>query len=418
MSIAAALSKGLARVTRDHYKEKKRQERGRRVSYRAWRAPRPILKDAVFNAMPEAIGRASGGGSLPFTVRQLYYQIRPLLADAVDRDLEYAYFTPPLVTEYEQEHGPIPGLLYDARGNLREPHSGIAVPLGTIGVGGYTIPDWTFNKVLYVEKEGFSGIFEAAKLAERYDLAIMGSKGYATRAAKQLAARASHGGCTVLVLHDCDHDGYEIGRTLAEKTRTSWQSIDVIDIGLSVADVASMNLAAEGVSMRKRPSWKFRSRLTPEEQEFFLANHLRTEINAMASDQLIDFVEMKLEEHGLTKKVVPPADVAGEKFLEVSKERLTVTAEKLTARALKDTLGVTLDDLNRLALRVLMKDYGTPKGFYTRMGHDLNNGQREQSWRAYTEDKAENHSQKAARAKKQAVLEALAKKLVAQSTSR
>ena len=411
MSIAEALSKGLGRVTRDHYKEKKRQERGRRVSYRAWREPRPILKYAVFEAMPEAIARASGGGSLPFTVRQLYYQIRPLLTSATDRELDYAYFTPPLVTEYEQEHGPILGLLYDARGNLREPHTGRVVPLGTAGVGGYAIPDWTFNKVLYVEKEGFSGIFEAAKLAERYDLAIMGGKGYATRAAKQLAARAAYGGCTVLVLHDCDHDGYEIARTLAEGTRTSWHIIDVIDVGLSVADITSMGLATEGVSIRKRPSWQFRSRLTPEEQEFFLTNRLRTEINAMSSDQLIDFVEMKLKEHGLTSKVLPPEDVAGDEFLEMSKEPLTEAAEKLVARALKEALGVTLEDINKQALTMLLKGYGTPKGYYKRMGHDLNNGQREQSWRAYTEGKAVTHSRKRVRAKKNAVLSALAKKL-------
>ncbi len=418
MSIATALSKGLARVSREHYKEKKRQERGRRGSYRAWKAPEPILKDAVFEAMPEAIAQASGDGALPFGVRTLFYKIRPLIAGEVNKELQYSYFTPPLVTEYEEENGPIPGLYYDPRGNMMEPHTGTSVPLGTTAVSGYTIPEWLFNKVLYVEKEGFGPVFEATKLAERYDMAIMGGKGYATRAAKDLLAAAERENITVLVLHDCDVEGYEISRTLTEATRTSWHTIDVIDIGLSVADVTAMSLATEGVSMRKRPPWEFQLRLTAEEKEFFLTNRLRTEINAMASDQLINFVETKLEEHGLTEKVVPPADVARDKFLEVSKERLTDAAGKLAARALKETLGVTLDDLNRLALQMLMKDYSMPKGFYTRMGHDLNNGQREQSWRAYAEGKAEGHSQKAVRAKKGAALEALAKELLARLTSR
>ena len=410
LNIAEALAKGVARVTRAHYREKKRQERGR-VSYRSWRAPRPVLKDAVFKAMPEAVARASGGGGLPVGAKQVHYKIRPLIAGEVDRELRYEYFTPALLTEYEELNGPIPGLYYDPRGNLAEPHTDVTVPLGTQAVSSYAIPDWTFNKVLYVEKEGFGPLFRAAKLAERYDMAIMGGKGYATRAAKDLLAAAERHEITVLVLHDCDVDGYEIGRTLSEETRTSSHAIDVIDIGLSVADVQALGLETEGVVMRKRPPWEFRSRLTPEEQEFFLTSYLRTEINAMSSDQLINFVEMKLEEHGLTEKVVPPEGVAGDEFLEVSTELLTAAAEKLTARALKDTLGVTLDDLNRLALKVLLEEYGTPSGYYTRMGHDLNNGQREKSWRAYAEGKAENHSQKTARVKKKVVLEALAKKL-------
>ena len=412
LNIADALAKAITRVTRDHYKEKKRLERGR--SYRAWRAPSPILKDAVFEAMPEAIAQASGDGALPFGVRTLFYKIRPLIAGEVgDKELQYSYFTPPLVTEYEDMNGPIPGLYYDPRGNMVEPHTGTSIPLGTTAVSDYAIPEWLFNKVLYVEKEGFGPVFKATQLAERYDMAIMGGKGYATRAAKDLLAAAEREDITVLVLHDCDVEGYEISRTLMEATRTSWHAIDVIDIGLSLADARAMGLATEPVSRRKRPPWAFQSRLTPEEEEFFLTNRLRTEINAMASDQLINFVETKLEEHGLTEKVVPPENVAGDKFLEVSEERLTIAAERLTARALKDTLGVTLDDLNRLALRVLMEDYGAPKGFYTRMGHDLNSGQREKSWRGYAEGKAQSRSQKAVRTKKKAVLETLTKKLVA-----
>ena len=108
--------------------------------------------------------------------------------------------------------------------------------------------------------------------------------------------------------------------------------------------------------------------------------------------------------------------MAGDEFLEVSRERLTEAAGRLTARALKDTLGVTLDDLNRLALKMLLKGYNPPKGFHTRMGHDLNNGQREQSWRKYTEGKADSRSQKTVRAKKKAILETLAEKLVAANT--
>ena len=68
-------------------------------------------------------------------------------------------------------------------------------------------------------------------------MAIMTSKGYAVRAAKQLLARATTKEITILCAHDCDIYGFEIARTLAEETRTSkGLTVKVIDLGLQVAD--------------------------------------------------------------------------------------------------------------------------------------------------------------------------------------
>lgn len=415
MSIAEALAKSIAHVARDHYKEKKRLERGHRRSYRGWTAPRPVLKDAVFEAMPQAIARASSNGALPFTVRQLYYQIRPLI-QGVDRELDYAYFTPPLVTEYEEMNGPIRGLMYDARGHLvgpagRHPPCPACgrslpqdlIPLGTAAVQAYAIPQWDYKAILYIEKEGFGPIFEATHFAERHDIALMMGKGYAVRAAKTLLKAARGHDITVLVLHDCDLDGYEIARTLAYGTRTTrFHHVDISDIGLRVADVTGMGLETERVSMRKAPSWQFERGLTSEERDFFLGQRLRTELNAMTSEQLIEYVERKLEEHGLTSKVVPPEDVVVTEFKAASEEPLRRAAQALVRRALKENLGIAVDELNEEALRLLCAGQ-EPGVFYKEMVTDLNDGDREMSWRVYVAEKAGQHIEKWAKKKGKAV---------------
>ena len=387
MNIAEALSKGIARVAKDHYKEKKAEERGQRA-YRSWSRPRRSVKDAVFAAMPEAIRLASGGGTLPFAVRQLFYQVRPLIQGASDRELDYAYFTPSLVAAYEEDYGPIPGILYDARGTFQEPHEdGQRVAMGTSGVAAYTLPDYTFNKVLYVEKEGFDGVFKAAKLGERYDLAIMYGKGYAVRAAKELLALASDQDISVLVLHDCDIDGYEIARTLGEATRTAPDHyIDLIDIGLSVADVEEMDLQTEYAYRRRQPSYEFRHRLTAKERQFFLDTSRRTELNALTAPQLVAFVERKLEEHGIDDKVVPPEERVGEAFLATSRDEMQVAADALVKEAIANLCGV--DDLNALAVELLLKDYAAPSDLRERMSEELHNGRRQDSWRAFVNGEA------------------------------
>ncbi|GAH76664.1 unnamed protein product, partial [marine sediment metagenome] len=206
------------------------------------------VKDAVFKVMKQAASKASANFTLPYSVRQLYYQVRPLIQEYTNKELNYAYFTPPLVTDYEETYGPLQGLIYEPRGHLIEPHRDIEVPLGTVDVAGYEIPDYEYDKILYIEKEGFRQIFAAVKLGQRYDMALMTAKGFATRAAKQLLDHATTKDITILAAHDADISGYEIVRTLESETRTTrGMYIDVIDLGLTVKEALDMGLQAEGV---------------------------------------------------------------------------------------------------------------------------------------------------------------------------
>ena len=75
--ILDAVSDCIGNVLKEHYTEKKRAERGSR-SYSRKEYIRQYtysLKDAVFKVMKEAASKASANFTLPFSVRQLYYQV-------------------------------------------------------------------------------------------------------------------------------------------------------------------------------------------------------------------------------------------------------------------------------------------------------------------------------------------------------
>ena len=117
----------------------------------------------------------------------------------------------------------------------------------------YLLPDWCFNKVLYVEKKGLLPVLQAASLAERYDMAIIAAEGYASRAAKALLAAAEGtGAVTVLVLHDADVDGYNISRTLREATAEVARLLDLDALAARRSEqaVATMDMAALHASVR------------------------------------------------------------------------------------------------------------------------------------------------------------------------
>ena len=161
---------------------------------------------------------------------------------------------------------------HDARGHLREPHTSLRIDLGTIGVRNY-IAEWTdgdlpqhsrpsvsgkiktigphnrYRFVLFVEKEGFDSLFESVRLANRYDLAIMSTKGMSVTAARQLVEDLSDKDVTILVLHDFDKSGFSILGTLQNDTRryTFSGSPNVVDLGLRLSDVKKLGLQSEAV---------------------------------------------------------------------------------------------------------------------------------------------------------------------------
>ena len=147
------------------------------------------------------------------------------------------------------------------------------------------------------------------RLAERYDLAIMSTKGLSVTASRLLVDRlcAAHQ-VPLLVLHDLDKSGFSILGTLRRDTRryAFRNRIEVVDLGLRLADVEDSGLEAEDVFYSSDPAPNLRKNGATAEEIAFLRSR-RVELNAFASADFVAWIERKLEQHGVVK-VVPDQD--------------------------------------------------------------------------------------------------------------
>jgi hypothetical protein len=157
-------------------------------------------------------------------------------------------------------------IAYDDRGHFLEPHTDRRIGVGTLAVREYlgdcmapTIthaelkdahvatqgPDGRFGALLYIEKEGFTTLLEHVHLAERFDIAIMSTKGMQVTAARKLAeAICSKYRIPLLVLHDFDKAGMSIAALFTRSNRryTFTEKFNVFDLGLRLYDVRDENL--------------------------------------------------------------------------------------------------------------------------------------------------------------------------------
>jgi DNA topoisomerase VI subunit A len=146
--------------------------------------------------------------------------------------------------------------------------------------------------LLFCEKEGFNELFRAVQLGDRYDLAIMSTKGVSVTAARHLVDQiCARYRIPMFVLHDFDKSGFTILRTLQCDTRryTFANKIEVIDLGLRLADVEKHGLESESVEYRESAR-SIRDTLTEsgatQAEIAFLLNN-RVELNAFTSDELV-----------------------------------------------------------------------------------------------------------------------------------
>jgi hypothetical protein len=265
------------------------------------------------------------------------YAARPLIQQQTDKRLNDQYFTQTLLPDYIREHSVPWDVVFDDRGHFREPHTARSIGLGTLSVRDYLAklnspnftearfaraaigtfgPECRFGAMFFIEKEGFGPLLRRARIASRFDVAIMSTKGMSNTAARTLVDRlCSRYGIPLLVLHDFDKAGFSIVGTLGQSNRrySFGHSINVIDIGLRLRDIDG--LESEETFDRGSPS-AIRANLrangaTPDEIEFLLER--RVEINAFASDDLVAFIERKLTEHGVAK-VLPSRDRLAEAY--------------------------------------------------------------------------------------------------------
>jgi len=346
--LGAEIKRAVIKVT-DRWRKKQKQEeaeaeRRRRQKERSSRRQNQDLplNQAIFCVLHDGIRDASGNGRVVFPVRNLFYAVRDLVQEHTSRPLKYSWFQQ-VVNEYEAEHGEIDLMYRDPRGYLVEPHTGREVPLGTRAVDAYDFPLHLYDKILYVEKKGFHPLFQAYCLAEKYDMAIICAEGYAPRAAKALlsAAQTKHH-VVIACLHDADPAGYNIARTLREATATFRGRIKIIDLGFQLREALDIGLRTESFIRQKALPAKLR--LDKTERRCFHGEQLgakrwkcdRIELNALAKspDRFIGWIEDKLQQHGLDRKLLPPEQVVEKHAVDRRAERLRERVSECVASIL------------------------------------------------------------------------------------
>jgi len=314
---------GLVRqVTKTWATQRKAEERHAsarlRRDDRMWRQRGYTFKEAADQVMAKAYAHASDNGKLPANARQIMYAARPSILEITGKDqMSDKYFTQQLLPDYIEDHYSECSnwdVVYDARGTFTEPHTNVEVGLGTIEVR-----DYLRGTHRGQTKRNVGGIEEDPQFPtlgpERFDIAIMSTKGVSVTAARRLLDRLDRSVDQILVLHDFDVSGFTICGTLARSSRRYHftNQVEIIDIGLRLADVEAMNLQSEPVS--DRADWRSRAitlrrhGATSEEIDFLQEN--RVELNAMSSRQFVDHLEAKFAEHGVTKVLPEKAILEG-----------------------------------------------------------------------------------------------------------
>jgi hypothetical protein len=352
--LASAITSGIESVTGKWAKQRKAEERHASARMRRQQVMTtrrgPTIAEAAYRVMEQAYRKASGEGRYYANARQIMYAARPKVLEITGGEIwsNDSYFTQQLLPDYIIEHG-LEGrwkVAYDARGHLVEPHRGrlsggaTSVALGTLEVRKYQLaqpddplkihhlptdfptagPTHRYSAVVFIEKEGFDQQIAESGLPDRYDVAFMSTKGMSNTASRELVDHLASRATRVFIVRDFDRAGFSIAGTLTTTSRRYrfHNDVDVVDLGLRLDDVTDYALASEPWSEKvSRDSVERTLRrhgATTDEIQFIVRGSdyrgtwgERVELNAFTSDQFIEWLDAKLDEHGV-QKVIPDAE--------------------------------------------------------------------------------------------------------------
>lgn len=325
------LLKCLETLLKDTLKEVRRSERANRSFNRrhTFHDREESKVELIERHFMEAFNHASGG--YPCNARQVFYALRQILSNKYYKQLEqhdYNSFTQTRLTDIFERHPELEDkIFFEQRGSFHSPFSGESVPLSTKDVRRYinhsyrneiysqikTVydlsPELEFQHVLFIEKAGFNEILRQSGLVEKLNIGLMSTQGFGTRALKKLTKFFIERGIKVYVLHDCDIAGYLIAEKLSEGSKTFKEKLDVIDIGLNVADVERLNKVEDAEVIHYKKSYTHVLDNFPDKEiEFFVKNsysgeYRRVELNALSTPEFIQFVESKIKPEPLKPSI-------------------------------------------------------------------------------------------------------------------
>jgi hypothetical protein len=400
---SASIIEAVTKVTGKWAKQRKSEERAQSKALRrseAWSKPtRVTVKSAAYQFMEKAYMLASGNNTYPAHARQVMYAARDYIQSKTGRPFDDAYFTQTLLPDFIKENPESTkgwDVVFDARGHLWEPHTEREVPLGTVDVRDYLSnatspvplddlatdrvsshypthgPRARYSALLFIEKEGFMPLFRKIRLAERYDIAIMSTKGLSNTSSRSLVdTLCGQAGIPLLVLHDFDKSGLSILGTLHQDTRrfSFANEIRIMDLGIRLADAKENDLKSEECYHTENPTFNLRKNgATDEEIEVLRGKATsdgycgrRVELNAFASDKFVSWIEAKLNQHGV-KKLVPDQSTLEDAFRRATAAKyMNDQLDEIEKEAAKHAKDIAIPaDLSAQVERKLGRDRAIP----------------------------------------------------------
>jgi hypothetical protein len=310
---------------------------------------RVTQKESIIECLPAAIAKVSGGGRYRYALRRLFYAVRPRFLEVFGKEPNYDTFGQ-IITGHEAELGhDLEGIYRDNRGTLYHPHLREEIHLGTRSVEEYERPAWIFNKILYVEKEGLYPMLIDAQWPERHDCALLTSKGFASRAARDALdlLGETDEDLTFFCIQDADGYGTIIYQSLTEATRARpGRRVHVVNLGLEPEEALGMDLPVEEFEPKKRavPVAEY---VSDEWREWFQTH--RVELDAMEPDEFLAWLDRKLL--GYEGKLVPAGPVIEERVEKQLRDglRKRLAEEAIRAARVDERVDAAVDDvLSRL----------------------------------------------------------------------
>jgi len=209
----------VGKVTARWAKQRKAEERSakahRNRRMALTRCRKTSLREIVNDVIEEAYLAVSSNDTLPAHARQIMYLVRRKIQGQTDETLDDKYFTQNLLPHFIHDNLRLTGpwdVVFDARGHHTEPHTKVEVAIGTLSVRKHLLgsagadeaaynpaklypthgPQHRSGAILFIEKEGFMPLFQKVKLAERFDIGIMSTKGLSNIASRQLVLKQAN----------------------------------------------------------------------------------------------------------------------------------------------------------------------------------------------------------------------------------
>jgi hypothetical protein len=214
---------------------------------------------------------------------------------------------------------------------------------------------------MYIEKEGASEALKEMRWGERHDCAVLSSKGFSTRAARDLIDKlAEHDEpVEVFCVHDADASGTMIYQTLQEATKARGaRKIEIVNLALDPWEAIAMGLEVETLeeSTRYKPVANYvRENHLADWDEWLQTN--RVELNAMTTPQFIAWLDGKMAAHG-KGKLIPPTDVLEADLAKriEAKVRASHTERILREAGLDQQVAATIAKIKKPKATVLATD--------------------------------------------------------------